>query len=357
MKNFFDGIGVIFSLEMRQRLRGIAWYVLLGVFFLILLIVTGVFAFVVFVAGDESSAERAQTAGPALSTIIYLVLLLGTLVAPAMSGNAINGDRDAGTLATTQVTLVTTWQLVLGKFLAAWVTALGFLAVASPFVIIAAVAGGLSPVSLLVSIIVLAVELGVVAAIGVGLSGVIPRPLFSVVVTYLVVAALSLGTLIAFALGGVAVQTRVTNYDWDDTNTKTHVCSGLESYTDSAPRFDLDWGFLVTNPYVLLADAVPTNYDSHGEPKDLFGTIKVGVRSAQISPVTHETPAQVCADETHNRYAPGGYANSRDLVNATTPGWAVGLLIQLILAAGALVGGWARTRTPAGRLPKGNRVA
>ena len=357
MKSFLDGVGVIFSLEMRQRLRGIAWYVLLGVFFLILLVVTAVFAFVIFVAGDVSASDRAQEAGPALSTIIYLVLLLGTLVAPAMSGNAINGDRDAGTLATTQVTLVTTWQLVLGKFLAAWVTALGFLAIASPFVVISAIAGKLAVATIVVSVLVLAVELGVVAAIGVGLSGLIPRPLFSVVVTYLVVAALSLGTLIAFGLGGVAVQTTVTQYDWDNVHYKTHTCSGLEHYTESEPRFDLDWGVLAANPYVVLADAVPTSY-SHGYPDDLFGEIKLGIRMAQISPVTAQTPAQVCAEESSNddSYVAGGMT-ARQLIDSTTPSWAIGLLIQLVLAAGALVGGWARTRTPAGRLPRGNRVA
>ena len=48
-----------------------------------------------------------------------------------------------------------------------------------------------------------------VAAFGVGLSGILNRPLFSVVTTYLVVAALTVGTLIAFGLGGSAVRTEV----------------------------------------------------------------------------------------------------------------------------------------------------
>jgi ABC-2 type transport system permease protein len=355
MKAFFDGVGVIFSLEMRQRLRGVAWYVLLGVFFFILLIVTGVFAYVIFVAGDESSADRAEAAGPALSTVIYLVLLLGTLVAPAMSGNAINGDRDAGTLATTQVTLTTTWQLVIGKFLAAWVTALGFLAVSSPFLVVATIAGKLAASTLIVSVLVLALELGVVAAIGVGLSGLIPRPLFSVVVTYLVIAALSLGTLIAFALGGVAVQTKVVDYSFNKVDFKTHTCSEVHSYTESVPRYDLDWGFLAANPYVILADAVPVTYDRYGQPQDLFGDIKLGERGAQLSPVRQTTPAQECADETSRQG--GTELSSRQTIDKTTPLWAVGLGIQILLAVGALVGGWARTRTPAGKLPRGNRVA
>ena len=69
--------------------------------------------------------------------------------------------------------------------------------------------GQISAATIVISVLVLAVELGVIAAVGVGLSGVLARPLFSVVVTYLVVAALSIGTLIAFGLGGASIQSTV----------------------------------------------------------------------------------------------------------------------------------------------------
>jgi ABC-2 type transport system permease protein len=211
MSQFLTGVGVIFSLEMRQRLRGVAWYVLLGVFFAILLLITIGTSVVVFSNGGSDAGKH--VGAPLYSITIYFVLLLGVLVAPAMSGNAINGDRDAGTLATTQVTLISTGQLVLGRFFAAWATAAGFLVVSLPFLIYSAVLGGTDGLTIVVSLLVLLTELGVVAAIGVGLSGLIVRPLFSVVVTYLAVAALTLGTLIMFALGGLAVQTKIVQYE------------------------------------------------------------------------------------------------------------------------------------------------
>ncbi|HEY2643262.1 MAG TPA: ABC transporter permease subunit [Galbitalea sp.] len=358
MKTFFGGIGTIFWLELRQRLRGVAWYVLLGVFFAILLVVTIVTSVVVYGFARADQANVQDAAAQLFSYVVYFVLLLGTLVAPAMSGNAINGDRDAGTLATTQVTLVTTWQLILGKLLAAWVTALGFLLVSSPFLAYSAIAGLVSPLIVLASLLVLAVELGIVAAIGVGFSGLIPRPLFSVVVTYLAVAALSLGTLIAFGLGGAASQTSVIEYGYDNVHVKTQTCTGLEEYPTSVPRFDHVWGVLVANPYVLLADAVPTSYDKNGNPTDLFGQLKYGERSSQLNPVDQATPAQECKTElaaNSNNY--DGGPSARDTIDSTTPGWAVGLAIQLVLAAAAVVGAWARTRTPARKLPKGSRVA
>jgi ABC-2 type transport system permease protein len=354
MNPFLTGVGVIFSLEMRQRLRGVAWYVLLGVFFGILLLITVVTSIVVFSA--DVSEPSQHLGGLLYSLVIYFVLLLGVLVAPAMSGNAINGDRDAGTLATTQVTLITTWQLVLGKFLAAWVTALGFLAVSVPFLVYCAVVGGTNPLTILISLLVLFLELGVVAAIGVGLSGLINRPLFSVVVTYLAVAALTLGTLIAFVLGGLAIETKKTTYYYDKTDDTSKTCTGLESDTYPAPRFDLVWGILAPNPFIVISDAVPTTYDSHGQPDDLFGDFKTAERAAQRSPFYDNTPAAACRDqlgEPSNSFD----ENAADLISSTTPSWAVGVGIQLVLAAAALLGAWAKTRTPARRLSKGSRIA
>ena len=200
-EGFLAGMWLIVTLDLKQRVRGVAWYVLLGVFVLLVTIVTALLVLATN-AWDDGG-------GGVFSTIVFFVLLLGTLVSPALSGNAINGERDAGTLATTQVTLISTAQLVVGKWVAAWLTALTFLAASLPFLVFAVALGQVSAATIAISVLVLALELGIIAAIGVGLSGLLTRPLFSVTVTYLVVAALSIGTLIGFGLGGAAIQTTV----------------------------------------------------------------------------------------------------------------------------------------------------
>ena len=63
--------------------------------------------------------------------------------------------------------------------------------VAIPFLVIATLAGGADAATIAVPLFVLILEVGIIAAIGVALSGVMARPLFSVATTYLVVAALS----------------------------------------------------------------------------------------------------------------------------------------------------------------------
>ncbi len=348
MNGFWQGLWLIASIELRQRVRGVAWYVLLGVFVLLLLVVT-VLLGVTF--NVTTSAASASGIGAGIfSTVIYFVLLLGTLVAPAVSGNAINGDRESGTLATTQVTLITTAQLVLGKFFAAWLTALAFLAVSLPFLVVAQVLGGVQGSTIGISTAVLAVELGVVSAIGVGLSGIIRRPLFSVVVTYLVVAALSLGTLIGFGLGSIVLEKQVTVHSAFDDGSGT--CLVQPDYTVPIPAFNEVWWMLAANPYVVLADAVPIHFANGGYPDDLFGYIKLGVRSAQLAPVL-PTSSFDCTSQDTTPPQP----TPRKIIDSTVPSWFVGLLLQLALAVAALAFAVRLTRAPARRLAPGSRIA
>lgn len=364
MSPSLDVLGTLVLLELRQRVRSVTWLVLVIVVFVLVGIVTAL----LWASLDAFGGNVEQTAG-VYSTIIFFVLLVGTLVTPAVSGGAINGDRDAGTLATTQVTLATTGQIVLAKFLAAWTVALTFLAASLPAMLFTVLAGGVRLDTLAASLGVLVLELGVVAAVGVGLSGVIARPLFSVVTTYLVVAALSIGTLIAFTLGGLAVQTeRTQTYIGIDFSVggefdpvtglpEEIVCLEPETYSYPVPRFDLVWGILAANPYIVLADAAPTTFTSEGYPEDLFGQIALGVRSAQL-PIVFDEVIDECgaalAGDPNSAYE---FETPQEIFDRTVPSWFVGLAIHLVLAIAALAAAVARTRTPAGRLPTGSRVA
>ncbi|MFG6502922.1 ABC transporter permease [Microbacterium sp. P05] len=340
-------LGTVIGLELRQRVRSVAWYVMLGIFAAILLLVTAL-AFAAF--------SLTTGGGPWLfSLLVFLVLLLVVLVSPTFSGSAVNGDRDAATLAPLQVTLVTTAEIIVGKFLAAWITGLAFLAVALPFLLVATAAGGLGPLTALTSLAVLIVEVGVVAAIGVGFSAVLARPLFSVASTYLVVAALTIGTVIAFGLGGTALRTEVTTTERYPTGATASgtACGPWQESTYDMPRFDRVWWVLAANPFVIMADATPTEFNVAGYPEDLFGQIAFGVRSAQIVPET-DRRADYCDPDS---FTGSNSPTASEVMAETTPSWFIGLLLQFALAAGLLLWGWARTRTPAKALPPGTRIA
>lgn len=334
-------IRIIARLELTQRLRSVGWYVLLGVFALVLLGVTGL-SFAVYSWGDFVGAG-------VFSIVVNMVLLLVVLVSPTLSGNAINGDRDAATLAAVQVTAASTGDIMLGKLAAAVATGFAFLIVAIPFLAVSLLGGGADPLVLLVSLLVLIAEIIIVAAIGVGLSGLIARPLFSVATTYLVIAGLAIGTLIVFMLGGMAIRTETTQYNRPYDASGNVDCESWESYTTEVPRFDLVWWVLAANPFVVLADATPTEFDPNGYPVDMFGQIKLGVRTAQQAPTD-----QRWDDCEANAY---DYPTPEETIAETVPSWFVGLGVQIVIAGGLFAGAWSRTRTPAKRLPPGTRIA
>jgi Cu-processing system permease protein len=374
-------IGTIVRLELTQRVRSVAWYVLLGIFAVLLLGVT-LLSLAAFTAPGYADG------GVLFSIVVYFVLLLVVLVSPTLSGNAINGDRDSATLAPVQVTLATTGEIIIGKLLAAWITGLAFLAVAVPFLVVATLVGGVAPGVFVVSLLILIVEVAVVAAIGVGLSGILARPLFSVAATYLVVAALVFGTLISFGLGTAAIRTEVETRSrslepvlsepqempmvpeecmtaapgqteplpqcvMDQPLTQPEfICGEWTTSTYTLPRPDAVWWMLAPNPFVILADATPTTFRD-GYPNDLFGNIKVMVRSAQLAP-GQSMSYDGCAT------GPDGYVEPptpEENIAGTTPSWFVGLALQLALAALLVWRAWARTGTPARRLPPGTRIA
>ncbi len=358
----------IVELELAQRVRSVAWYILLGVFAVVLLGATALS----FLAWSGATAPG----GAIFSTIVYIVLLLVVLVSPTVSGNAVNGDREAATLAPVQVTLASTGDIILGKLIAAWITGLAFVAVAVPFMAVAMLAGGVSPGVFAASVGVLVLEIGVFAAMGVGLSALIGRPLFSVAATYLVVAGFVIGTLIVFGLAGSAIRTEVTSHSrWID-GAATYdcgpgtddpgcleiggeppfSCSAWETTTYDAPRFDRVWWVLAANPFVVLADATPTTYGPYGGPEDLFGFISTGVRLAQIPPQT-EIWSDSCAAGYGADPQEDAWPTVEEQVEGTTPSWFAGLGLQLVVAGLLVWGGWARTRTPARTLPPGTRVA
>lgn len=126
-------------------------------------------------------------------------------------------------------------------------------------------------------------------------------------------------------------------------------CVEQSTSTYTVPRYDYFWGVLVANPYIVLADAVPTQFSAEGEPEDLFGFVKVAVRTAQLAPDL-DTEFTDCDPPPTSR-------TSEEVIASTVPGWLVGVLIQLALGAAALIAGGAALRTPAARLTRGSRIA
>lgn len=365
---YLRGVGDVVGLELRQRLRSRGWYIMLGIWFVIIGLVTLLTwsswnAAKVYT--ESSNGSPTGSAGSMIFEIVVaFVLLFGLLVAPALSANAVNGDRAGGTLAILQVTLLTPGQILWGKFFAAWVAALAFLVTSVPFLLVGVVLGGMTPGHILVALLMLAVELGVVCGIGVGISALANRPLFSIVISYLTIAALVVGTVISFGLGVSGTQGTVManqpNYqsagiypDYSGQGSgesqfgPQYVCQGPLTEQRTARTERVAW-LLSLNPYVVVADAIPYPTRDTGQT-GMFGSagvlegISQGARAALAGP----EGTYPCANgKVQPHY-----------LEQTTPMWSLGLALQFLLAGGLMWLGWRALRTPARRLAQGTRIA
>ncbi|MEE2522576.1 hypothetical protein V1639_08550 [Pseudarthrobacter sp. J75] len=366
---YFGAVRDVVVLELKQRLRSRGWYIMLAIWFALTGIVTALTW-----AGWESSrqarlgynmpvdASLAINEGPGsliFEVVLAFVLLFALLVAPALSANAVNGDRAGGTLAILQVTLLTPGQILWGKFFAAWIAALAFLVASAPFLVIGVSLGGMTPGHVVVALVMLAVELAVVCGLGVGISALAGRPLFSIVVTYLAVAGLVIGTLIAFALGtGVAQGTVLANqqrypaFEQESAQPPEQTLMPPE-YTCVGPLEEMPavrtervaW-LLAMNPFVVVADAIPypdrTN-TTYGYPGGTIESISQGARHAIAGP----EGTYPCANGEPKPY----------YLAQTTPLWPLGLVLQVALTGLILWLGWCSLRTPATKLARGTRIA
>lgn len=358
---YLPGVRDVVVLELKQRLRSRGWYMMLAIWF----VLTGLVTWLTWASWNATQAAQGAIpgyvpppeAGPGsmiFEVVLAFVLLFALLVAPALSANAVNGDRAGGTLAILQVTLLQPGQILWGKFFAAWAAALAFLVASTPFLVIGVALGGMTPGHVLVALLMLAVEVGVVCAIGVGISALAGRPLFSIVVTYLAVAGLAVGTLIAFGLGTgltqgtvLANQAQYRAYEPlnDGPMEPDYTCSGPLQEQMVMRTERVAW-LLAMNPYVVVADAIPYKDRSQERSFSSVGAIE-GISQGARSALAGPEGTYPCANgEVKPRY-----------LAQSTPMWPLGLGLQLLVAALLMGLGWRSLRTPAHRLARGTRIA
>jgi ABC-2 type transport system permease protein len=309
--------------ELRQRIRGKRWWILMLVWVLVQ------FGLLSLVRSGAKAAQQYSDfdhVGPIMfGTLALMVMGLSALVIPSLTATAINGERDRGTLAILQATLLGPNQIVGAKFIAAAVTALAFVLATTPLGLWAATEGGIQAGRFVVTYAVLFVGSMLFVLIGLATSAAIRRSALSSTTTYLVVAALTIGSPILFAISmlGAPVENRTTDMPGGGQATTTVTDPGLR------------WLLLAPNPFVVLADAAPRDGDRDvDEPLE---AIREWVRST--------------------RSATPNYATFPVRPEEPPPVWPVGLAIDAVLAFLAWLIATSRLRLPAKRLGAGERIA
>lgn len=370
-----SGIVLVAQLELRQRIRSTRWKWALAVFAVLVGAVTLLLEATV---GDAMGGEPGDVV---FGVLVFFVLFLGLLVSPTLSATSINGDNKDGTLAPLQVTALSAIDIVLGKLLAAWAASLAFLALAIPFMIWGFVGSGAPVGAVIVTVVVLAVELLVVCAIGLGWSAIASRTAASAVLSYVSVATLSVLTLVFFGLSLVLVteptvqRTYESRYyyeedidgdmQWRDNSTGQVVeppsngerCEWTE-YTYDAPHTERTWWLLAANPFVIVADAAPSNdlvTDDRYRDQTMLGSIKYAVRDARLGPATINNYCYG-SNGVEPELLPEERARQEELAGLSAV-WPWGLAFHGLLAVGGVVLAVRRVAVPHGKLSAGTRVA
>ncbi|RAX24253.1 ABC transporter permease [Actinomyces sp. Z5] len=353
-----QGIRTVMVLELRQRVRSTRWWVMLLVWALVLIVLF------VGMTGLSVSAgmEREEFAPVLYDMVLCFVLGIGLIVAPTLSATSINGDRADATLALLQATALRSREIAVGKLLAAWLAAMAFLAVALPFLLILAAVGGANLPALLGHMLLLVVTLGSVCGIGLGFSALTARTSASAVLTYLVVAALTVGTPMATVLVAPMVQEQqesiTYSIDHDASTDDQLVChEDPYRYHNTVTHTERIWWLLIPNPFVALGDvstrAPLSHYNSDNFLEGLGRAIDT-MRDPQSSEPTVHNPCAEQADDSDDDV----YESSRDESGAGHVAfWPASAALLLLLGAG---GAWVaarRLRVPAGPLPRGIRLA
>lgn len=362
----WHGVRTVARLELRQRVRSTRWIVSLIVFGLVVgLVTTLTWAFTRNLGSDMLLGGASNVVGPTMfGFIVFFVLFLGLLVSPTLSATAVNGDRNAGTLATLQITLLSATEIVLGKLLASWVASLAFLAVSLPFIAWAFLAGGNNPAAVVVTVLLLAALLAVVCGIGLGFSALTTRTAGSAVLTYVSVASLTVLSLVVFGLSVPLVsgdeRVRVYESDWSSAPEPDPETGWVEDppceWTEREQyvvHTERTWWLLAINPFVVVADAAPPaiNDENRSVVFDPLAAIREGVRTARQGP-----PAEY--DYCWQEMSPEEQAGMAGVeAHDGAPVWPWGLAANLLLGAGGVLLAIRRLQIPYRHLPKGTRVA
>jgi ABC-2 type transport system permease protein len=320
-----NGVWIVARQEFRIRIRTGRWrWLLIG-----WLVLLAGFTLLLDAALTSTSYSRSDNReGVALFgfTMVF-VLAMVLVISPSLTAQAINGDRERGTLAALQVTMLRPLHIALGKLLAGWGVGLAALAITLPFTGYAMAKGGIGVLRVIAIYLVVATLIGTICAISLALSALMTRTVTSTLLSYLAVAALTIGTTVGFALSLPLVTSSETMRYPD----------GSES-TRSESHQEFIWWLLAPNPFVVVADAAPPissgRYRGYYNDDDVLELIGNGVRGLRA------------ASSSSNG------AEADDL-----PVWPYGLGFNLLLGIGSIAIVQKRLRTPTDRLPPATRIA
>ncbi len=334
---------------------------------------------------DPVDGWRPSSGPTVFGLVVFFVLGLGLLVTPALTAGSINGDRQAGTLATLQATTLSATQIALGKLVAAWLTMLAFLVAALPWIFTAMVVAGTSLVQVLGCCALVMLELAVMCAVGLGWSALFNRTSGSNLLSYGTALLLSVLTVV-FTILLAPLTTHSTQVDVyrlpDDVQARWDAemdafyndpsaflppampvdeCAWITE-TRSETHTEEAWWLLVPNPFVMVADAAPapTIAQTHPQMYETWGGDPLFATRGAVSALAAGPQLRV-VECTGYDLTTGMDVSPLDPVqvgdSAQFRVWPWSLAANLLLGGTFFVITVRRLKVPYRKLPRGTRVA
>ncbi|MGH9280267.1 MAG: ABC transporter permease [Acidimicrobiales bacterium] len=195
-------VNPVLERELRQRLRGRAAWVVL---FLYLAVLGVILKLVYDVAAQPgvlvplSDAQTASTVGRSIfHWLLFFMLGLICFIVPGLTAAAIAGERERQTLIPLQVTLLGARSIVYGKLVASLAFVVLLLIAALPLVSVSFLLGGVDVVEVAKGMAMLLVVAVAIACLSLACSSAFGRTQTATVAAYGIVAALVIGTPIAY---------------------------------------------------------------------------------------------------------------------------------------------------------------
>ena len=249
-KSIFTKNAVLFK-DMSIDMKRPKILIFMLIFNAILFMTAGGFFIYLEAAGMSGEAITYRALAIMLIVMISEEAALLFVVTPAFTANTVSGERERQTLDVLLTTRMTPQEIVFGKFLSVLTLEILLILSTIPFLSLVFIYGGINFLQLLGLIAVLICEIAYVASFGVFFSALTKRTVPAVILAYVTLGILTLGTLTAFGIvygiGEVINEYIQRQYILSATQIGTNII-----------EFHLDWSifFLLFNPVVTIFDCV-----------------------------------------------------------------------------------------------------
>jgi ABC-type transport system involved in multi-copper enzyme maturation permease subunit len=216
VRTFYATVSAVLTKELRWRMRGRRAFVIVTVYVLLLgLLVFGVYQLLYDRAVDEarwqlgmdaeetavtldfvSGAVSARIGQAVFGGMLVVLTVLTLMLAPALASGGISMEREKQTLELLVTTPVSTLGMLVGKLIASLAYVILLIVASIPLMSLVFAFGGVAPEDVLrVYLLLLVVAFGI-GSIGLFMSALIGRTQIATVLSYLIVLALTLGSLV-----------------------------------------------------------------------------------------------------------------------------------------------------------------